>query len=108
MELAKKVADSNSECDFDVVCGTTVTGRTYYEGQARLDGSICGYENAAKIDYLHQLHKSGVRNFEMEGVMLSASCNLFGFPFAMVAASYLDRLKRDCSAEGTTSEDFAM
>jgi len=106
-KLAKQIADCSSHCDFNVVLGATVCGRTYYEGQARLDGSICEYTNDEKLQYLKRLHAKGVRNFEMEGVMLSASCNLFGFPFAMVAASYLDRLQRDSSAEGTTAEDFA-
>lgn len=106
-ELAKKVADSSADCDFDIVLGATVACRTYYEGQARLDGSICGYTEEDKMAHLRRLHSIGVRNFEMEGVMLCASCNSFGFPFAMVAASYLDRLKRDSAAEGTTAEDFA-
>ena len=51
---------------YPIVKGKTVATECYYEGQARLDGAICGYNDKNKMEYLEHLHKGGVRNFEME------------------------------------------
>ena len=52
----------------------TASTETYYEGQARLDGALCPYSERDKMSYLHRLHKNGVRNFEMEGTVVSGIC----------------------------------
>lgn len=97
----------SSNKDLNIVKGKTVAAKTYYEGQARLDGSSCSYSEEDKMSWLHTLHDLGVRNFEMEGIMCSSMCNQFCIPFSMVCASYLDRLKGDASPANATLKNFS-
>jgi len=105
-ELAEELRVAN-EGKLPVTLGKTVSGGTYYEGQARLDGSIAEYTEVDKFDYLKRAYSLGVRNFEMEGTILANHCQKHsGIRCGMVCASYLDRLKGDQSPENATAEDF--
>ncbi len=44
----------------------------FYEGQGRLDGSLCGYSEADKMAFVERLFALGVRNVEMESNYLGA------------------------------------
>jgi len=105
-ELAEEMRAAN-EGKLPIVLGKTVSGGTYYEGQARLDGSIAEYTEADKFEYLKRAYSLGARNFEMEGTILANHCQKYpGMRCGMVCASYLDRLKGDQSPENATAEDF--
>jgi len=105
-ELAEEIRVAN-EGKLPVTLGKTISGGTYYEGQARLDGSIAEYTEADKFDYLKRAYSLGARNFEMEGTILANHCQKHpGIRCGMVCASYLDRLKGDQSPENATAEDF--
>jgi len=40
----------------------------FYEGQARMDGAICGFTEAQKMEFLQKAHGEGVVNIEMESL----------------------------------------
>jgi uridine phosphorylase len=44
----------------------TLAGSSYYEAQARLDGSVCNFSSKKKQNCLKTLYEMGVRNMEME------------------------------------------
>ena len=48
--------------------GKTMCCDDFYEGQARLDGAICNYNEADKMKFLDKAHKAGVVNIEMESL----------------------------------------
>lgn len=104
--LPSKILEANENSGIPMVEGMTLAGSSYYEAQARLDGSVCNFSSKKKQNCLKTLYEMGVRNMEMEGVPLSGTCNHLGFPFCMVATSYLDRYGSDSSAESSGPEDF--
>jgi uridine phosphorylase len=55
-----------------VVEGKTMAADCFYEGQGRLDGSLCGYSEADKMAFVERLFALGVRNVEMESNYLGA------------------------------------
>ena len=40
----------------------------FYEGQGRLDGALCDYTEADKMEFLERAKEEGVRNIEMESL----------------------------------------
>ncbi|ETO06844.1 hypothetical protein RFI_30549 [Reticulomyxa filosa] len=89
-----------------VFLGKTMTTETYYEGQARLDGALCTYTQEAKLEWLTKLYKQGVRNFEMEGDVLSGMCTYNEIPCAMLCVAYLDRLEMDTTPSKYTKQEL--
>ena len=67
----------------------------FYEGQGRLDGAICDYEESQKIAFLDRAHSEGVRNIEMESLQFGAFCNAIGVRSAVIAVTLLNRLEGD-------------
>lgn len=56
--------------------GDTMSVDCFYEGQGRLDGAICGYDEKDKLDFLKRARDEGVRNIEMESSMYGAFCEV--------------------------------
>ena len=48
--------------------GKTMCCDDFYEGQARLDGAICNYNEDDKMRFLGKAHEAGVVNIEMESL----------------------------------------
>jgi len=81
--------------DFPVVVGKTMSVDCFYEGQGRLDGAICPYDEKDKMDFLKLAHEKGVRNIEMESVMFGAFCKSVGVRGAVVCTTLVNRLLGD-------------
>ncbi|KAK6970194.1 uridine phosphorylase 1 [Biomphalaria glabrata] len=90
------VSLANSEEDgYVTIIGKTMCTLDFYEGQARLDGAFCDYNEADKMAYLSRVHKRGIRNIEMESLCFAAYCYRAGIRGAVVCVTLLDRLKGD-------------
>ena len=61
-----------------VVTGKTMAADCFYEGQGRLDGAICEYDNADKLAFLQEAYDAGVRNIEMESLQFGAFTHKLG------------------------------
>lgn len=68
---------------------------TNFPGQGRLDGAFCEFTEADKMEYLEQIHKTGVVNIEMESLAFAALTHHAGIKAAVVCVTLLDRLKGD-------------
>lgn len=87
---------ANADSGHSVVSGTTIATHEFFIEQFRLDGAIRMETVESKQEFLQWLFDHGVRNIEMEGAMLAAYLNYWGFPsFAMICAVLLDRLHGD-------------
>uniref|UniRef100_A0A667ZI32 Uridine phosphorylase 1 n=1 Tax=Myripristis murdjan TaxID=586833 RepID=A0A667ZI32_9TELE len=80
---------------FETVAGNTMCTMDFYEGQARLDGAFCCFSERDKQEYLARAYEAGVRNIEMEALVLAAMCKLGGLQAAVVCVTLLDRLQGD-------------
>ncbi|XP_038078302.1 uridine phosphorylase 2-like [Patiria miniata] len=99
-QLSKEVATEllaahDSNADYDVTTGNTMSTSDFYEGQARIDGAICEHTLEDKIAYLQAAYEAGVRNIEMEGTCLAAMCGAAKIKGAVVCVTLLDRLLGD-------------
>ncbi|KAF8571592.1 hypothetical protein P879_00111 [Paragonimus westermani] len=88
-----------------VIKGKTVCANDFYEEQARLDGAFCSFTEQEKMSYLHEAHKLGVRNFEMECTCFAAQCRMAGIRAAVVCVTLVDRLSGD--QVNHTPDDYA-
>jgi len=94
--LAKNlVATGVQEDHFQTVLGKTISTDDFYEGQGRLDGAICQYNEQDKMEYLQEAASKGVTNMEMEALVFAALTHLAGIRSAVVCVTLLDRLKGD-------------
>lgn len=94
---------SEPDDDFKTVKGTTFCSDDFYEGQARLDGAFCEYEEEDKMKFLQELRNKGVCNIEMESLGFLAMCHYAGVKGAVACVTLLDRLQQD-----TLSCDVSM
>jgi len=79
-----------------LVTGKTVAANEFFLEQFRLDGAIRMETAHSKLAWLEWIHEHGVRNIEMEGALVSAYLNHWGFTkFAMICATLLNRLDGD-------------
>ena len=67
----------------------------FYEGQGRLDGAICEYTLAEKMEFLQSAHDAGVKNIEMESLQFGAFCHKIGVRSAVICVALLNRLEGD-------------
>ena len=67
----------------------------YCQGQGRLDGAICEYNEEDKMNYLKKVAEAGVKNMEMEALVFGALTHMAGIRSAVVCVTLLDRLKGD-------------
>lgn len=87
---------ANAGSGHSIVEGTTIATHEFFIEQFRLDGAIRLETETTKQEFLRWLYDNGVRNIEMEGAMLAAYLNHWGFSsFAMICAVLLDRLHGD-------------
>lgn len=87
---------ANADSDLSIVEGKTIATNEFFLEQFRLDGAIRLETAQTKQEFLEWLHANGVRNIEMEGAMLAAYLNSWGFSsFAMICAVLLNRLEGD-------------
>ena len=87
---------ANADAGLSIVEGKTIATNEFFLEQFRLDGAIRLETAQTKQEFLEWLHANGVRNIEMEGAMLAAYLNSWGFSsFAMICAVLLNRLEGD-------------
>lgn len=90
------LALANPEKDgYSTSIGKTMCTLDFYEGQARLDGAFCDYNESDKMAFLSRVHDRGIRNIEMESLCFAAYCYRAGLRGAVVCVTLLDRLKGD-------------
>ncbi|XP_046847046.1 uridine phosphorylase 1-like isoform X2 [Xenia sp. Carnegie-2017] len=87
---------SQTDVDFPVIYGDTMCASDFYEGQARLDGAFCEFNEQEKMTYLKDIKKAGVCNIEMESLCFAAMCRKAGISAAVVCVTLVNRLKEDC------------
>ena len=78
-----------------VTPGKTMAADCFYEGQGRLDGAICDYEEKDKMEFVNKLNDIGVRNIEMEAAMFAAFTNHLDIKAAVACVTLLNRLEGD-------------
>ena len=87
---------ANDGSGLPIVSGKTIATNEFFLEQFRLDGAIRMETTETKQEFLKWLHANGVANIEMEGAMLAAYLNSWGFSsFAMICACLLNRLEGD-------------
>ncbi len=87
---------ANEGSGISIVTGKTVATNEFFLEQFRLDGAIRLETLQTKREFLQWLHENDVRNIEMEGAMLAAYLNFWGFSsFAMICTVLLNRLEGD-------------
>ena len=90
------ILKANESSGISVVSGKTIATNEFFIEQFRLDGAICLETMETKREFLEWLHANDVANIEMEGAMLAAYLNYWGFSsFAMICAVLLNRLEGD-------------
>jgi len=91
-----EIIAANADSAVPIVEGITIATNEFFLEQFRLDGAIRLESAQTKQEFLEWLHANGVSNIEMEGAMLAAYLNSWGFPsFAMICAVLLNRLEGD-------------
>ncbi|KAH8414343.1 hypothetical protein KR215_003581, partial [Drosophila sulfurigaster] len=86
---------NRSEDGFDTIIANTMSTDCFYEGQGRIDGAVCEYDDAAKLEFLKECHKLGIRNIEMEATMLSSLTLQAGVKAADICVTIVNRLNGD-------------
>ncbi len=87
---------ANEGTGIPVVTGRTIATHEFFLEQFRLDGAIRLETAESKQEFLEWCHENDVANIEMEGAMLAAYLNWWGFAsFAMICTVLLDRLEGD-------------
>jgi len=105
-EVAEAIVQVGQEQGIPMVKGRTMGTDCFYEGQARLDGAVCEYTEAQKMQFLQKAFDTGVRNMEMESPVFGAFTHRLNIRAACVCVSLLDRLKGD--QHYSSEEDLAM
>ena len=93
--LGASILRAGRDLGFPVASGLTMCTDDFYEGQGRLDGAFCDYEEADKMAFLRRLQEAGVANIEMEATGFGAFCHRAGVPGAIVCVALVDRLLGD-------------
>lgn len=83
------------EAGFEAVEGDTMSVDCFYEGQGRLDGAICPYNDTEKLAFLKVAQEAGVRNIEMESAMFGAFCHHLNIKAGVICCTLLNRLYGD-------------
>lgn len=80
---------------FKTVKGTSMCTSDFYEGQGRIDGAFCSFDEDDKLKYLREINKKGVVNIEMECLPFAAMCQSAGVKAAIICVTLLNRLEGD-------------
>jgi uridine phosphorylase len=95
-DIVDAIIAANQSSGIPITAGKTVATHEFFIEQFRLDGAIRLADADRKMHWLRWLDENGVRNIEMEGAMLAAYMNYWGFSrFAMVCTTLLNRLEGD-------------
>ncbi|KAK8769490.1 hypothetical protein V5799_014039 [Amblyomma americanum] len=96
-DLAREVMDVGGRFlpAVRLVQGKTLSTDDFYEGQGRLDGSVCEYTEEAKRKFMEKIRAMGVCNIEMEACQFAAMCHHVGIKGAVVCTTIVDRMKGD-------------
>lgn len=95
-DIAAGIIQASEGSGIPITTGATVATNEFFIEQFRLDGAICLTTPGEKMSWLCRLDDAGVRNIEMEGAMLAAYLNHWGFSrFAMICATVVNRLEGD-------------
>lgn len=79
----------------DVISGVTMSADCFYEGQGRMDGAICEFNQEDKDHFLRTAYDYGVRNFEMESHMFGAFAHKLGLQAITCCVALLNRFEGD-------------
>lgn len=95
-DVSDAILAASADTGIPMAQGKTVAANEFFLEQFRLDGAIRLATAERKMEWLQWLDENGVRNIEMEGALLAAYMNHWGFSrFAMVCATLLNRLDGD-------------
>ncbi|XP_014220668.1 uridine phosphorylase 1 isoform X1 [Trichogramma pretiosum] len=86
---------SHADDPYDTVSGKTMCTSDFYEGQGRLDGAFCEFDENDKKEYMQKLLDAGVINIEMESTAFAALTHFAGIKAAIICVALLDRFKGD-------------
>lgn len=95
VELNNELILTCEELGLQATLGRTMCCDDFYEGQARLDGAICDYDEDAKMAFLRAANEAGVVNIEMESLQFAAFAGRMGVQACCIAVTFLDRLQGD-------------
>lgn len=93
--LREALCEVGKEKSIPVETGKTMCADDFYEGQMRLDGYFCDYEEEDKYAFLRKLNALGVRNIEMESTCFASFTCRAGFQSAIVCVTLLNRMDGD-------------
>uniref|UniRef100_A0A0N4ZUS0 PNP_UDP_1 domain-containing protein n=1 Tax=Parastrongyloides trichosuri TaxID=131310 RepID=A0A0N4ZUS0_PARTI len=93
--LRTELIDIANSINIPQCSGLTLCADDFYEGQARLDGAFCDYSSEDKFEFLKELVKKGVRNFEMESTCFTALTARANIRAAVCCVALLNRLNGD-------------
>ena len=94
-DLAKELDEISRGIGIESALGKTLCTDDFYEGQGRLDGAICPFNEEKKMAYLRKCVKAGVKNIEMEATMFASFTKRVGIRAAIVCVTLLERLNGD-------------
>ena len=95
-DIVDAILAANAGNGIPITSGRTVATNEFFLEQFRLDGAIRLASPERKMEWLDWLAENGVRNIEMEGALIAAYLNHWGFSrFAMVCTTLLNRLEGD-------------
>lgn len=80
---------------FKTIKGTTLCADDFYEGQGRIDGAFCEYEDKDKLAWLHSINSEGVTNMEMESLGFIVMCHRASIRGSVCCVTLLDRFNGD-------------
>ena len=66
--LSSQLQEISKNIGYDAFIGKTMSVDDFYEGQGRLDGAFCDYEEQDKLEFLKKAQEKGVINIEMESL----------------------------------------
>lgn len=95
VDLSTALLSLKDEFDFPVATGLTMCCDDFYEGQGRLDGAFCDYEECEKMEFLQKIRDFGVRNLEMESTCFASMCHRANCKSAIVCVTLINRLNGD-------------
>ncbi|KAL3837478.1 hypothetical protein ACJMK2_022832 [Sinanodonta woodiana] len=94
-ELNEELLTIAEELGFKAVIGKTMCTYDFYEGQARLDGAFCDFNEDHKMSFLKRIHERGIKNIEMESLCFAAMAFRARVKSAVLCCTIIDRLKGD-------------
>lgn len=95
-DISDAILAASADTGIPMAQGKTVATNEFFLEQFRMDGAIRLATPERKMEWLRWLEENGVCNIEMEGAMLAAYMNHWGFSrFAMVCTTLLNRLEGD-------------